>query len=209
MPKDKICYECIIWFLEQRLKTVSGKQIKQQDYDARVKEINYETTIKKLTAESSKYKNMYLSAACDLNSMYAESKAARDLVSKLNSTLKGLGHEDKCIRFETGLMESSWKDRILQTQSESVGPVSPSKRRRYVDFENTDNTSVGTITREFFEFALREVVTEARLTIDQGCTSKQAAVNKTIINAIDNKKFDFDSKVDDKLKHITGCWKGI
>ena len=211
---ESICTECIAFFLEKRVEYLNSKKTETVQFDTKLKEIGYETQIKKLNAELSKYKNMYSSVATDLNTAQAEVKAARGIVTTLNQELKNAGLSEKMIQFHVGILESTWKGRVdgQAGTSQPSGPssasasnalaVSPSKRHRYVDPEFENITIKDQITREYFEFSLRNVVTEAKATVEDSLNLRQDKINKSILDAIANVQFEADGVYKQKVKDI-------
>lgn len=210
---ESVCSECVAFFLEKRVEFLKSKKDESVKFDSKLKEIGYETQIKKMNAELSKYKNMYSSVSTDLNTAQSEVKAARGIVTKLNNELKDAGLPDKMIQFHAGLLESNWKRRIdsqpgpSQTSSQSssttgVLPVSPSKRHRYVDSEFEHITIKDQITREYFEFALRNIAVEAKATVEDSLNLRQDKINKSILDAIANVQFEADGVYKQKVKDI-------
>ena len=92
---ESVCSECVAFFLEKRVEFLKSKKDESVKFDSKLKEIGYETQIKKMNAELSKYKNMYSSVSTDLNTAQSEVKAARGIVTKLNNELKDAGLPDK------------------------------------------------------------------------------------------------------------------
>ena len=210
---ESVCSECVAFFLEKRVEFLKSKKDESVKFDSKLKEIGYETQIKKMNAELSKYKNMYSSVSTDLNTAQSEVKAARGIVTKLNNELKDAGLPDKMIQFHAGLLESNWKRRIdsqpgpsqASSQSSSttgVLPVSPSKRHRYVDSEFEHITIKDQITREYFEFALRNIAVEAKATVEDSLNLRQDKINKSILDAIANVQFEADGVYKQKVKDI-------
>lgn len=208
VEKDRICGDCLAFFLQARCtyRLNHPPPLEKVNFEEKLKVIQERTQHKKDLAELNKYKHMYASTATDLATSRQECKAARDLVTKLNNVIKGLGFPEKCIQFSTAMMESSIRarlDRQRETENLAPGyvpPVSPSKRSRYVDYESPLPSF--SITREYFDFTLSKLVETAKTTIDSGCSSAQAAMSKAILDAIDNKKFDYDKTTNDRLKAI-------
>ena len=216
---ESICTDCIAFFLEKRIEFLKSKKDESVKFDTKLKEIGYETQIKKMNSELSKYKNMYSTVATDLNTAQSEVKAARGIVAKLNGELKDAGLPEKMIQFHVGLLESAWKRRIdsqpgsnqpgpsqalsqASTSTTGVLPVSPSKRHRYVDPEFENITIKDQITREYFEFALRNIVVEAKSTVEDSLNLRQDKINKSILDAIANVQFEADGVYKQKVKDI-------